>query len=84
MEQRRAPADLAPDASIDTFGLYCPVPIIRTSESLAALPAGSVLEVIADDRVILVDMPAWCVSHGHEYLGYRDDGPGWRLYVKRK
>ncbi len=84
LESRRAPGDLTTDATIDTLGLYCPVPIIRTTEAIERIASGQVLEILSDDRVILIDMPAWCVSHGHEYLGYREDGPGWRLYVRRK
>jgi TusA-related sulfurtransferase len=69
---------------LDTLGLYCPVPIIRTAERVRRLPAGSVLEVISDDRVILVDMPAWCRSTGHEYLGSRQEGDRYHLFLRTR
>ena len=72
-----------PDDVLDTQGLYCPVPIIRTAERVRRLHAGAVLEVLSDDRVILVDMPAWCRSMGHEYLGARQDGVCIHLYVRK-
>jgi TusA-related sulfurtransferase len=72
----------AADARLDVLGLFCPVPIVRTAETLRRLLPGQVLEVLSDDRVILIDMPAWCVSHGHQYLGAREDGSGWRLLVR--
>jgi tRNA 2-thiouridine synthesizing protein A len=70
------------DANLDVLGLFCPVPIVRTAETMRRLRPGQVLEVVSDDRVILIDMPAWCASHGHEYLGARPDGSGWRLLVR--
>jgi len=73
-----------PDAVLDTLGLYCPVPIIRTAERVRRLPGGSVLEVISDDRVILVDMPAWCRSTGHEFLGSRQEGERYHLYLRTR
>ncbi|PYS96243.1 MAG: sulfurtransferase TusA family protein [Acidobacteria bacterium] len=73
-----------PDAVLDTVGLYCPVPIIKTAEAIRKLGVGEVLEVLSDDRVILVDMPAWCRSTGHEYLGSRRDGNEYRLRVRKR
>ncbi len=57
---------------IDTRGLYCPVPILRTRDRLKQVASGVVLEVVSDDAVILRDMPAFCRSHGHEYLGHTE------------
>ena len=72
------------DVVLDTIGLYCPIPIIRTAERIRSLTTGQVLEVLSDDRVILIDMPAWCRSTGHTWLGYASDETGWRLYVRVK
>ncbi len=69
---------------IDTRGLYCPVPILRTRDRLKRLDAGDVLEVLADDPAILEDMPAYCRSHGHEYLGHADEGDGAWCVALRK
>ena len=71
------------DAVLDTVGLYCPVPIIKTAERMKRLAPGAVLEVLSDDRVILVDMPAWCRSTGHEYLGAHQEGTEYRLLVRK-
>jgi tRNA 2-thiouridine synthesizing protein A len=78
-----APEGLCPETTIDTLGLYCPVPIIRTAEAMRRIAAGSVLEVISDDRVILIDMPAWCRSMGHGYLGARRDQGAFHLFVRK-
>ena len=79
----RAPEGLRGDEVLDAVGLYCPVPILRTAERLRSMPAGSILEVVADDRVILLDMPAWCRSNRQTYLGFREEDGEWRLFVKK-
>jgi TusA-related sulfurtransferase len=71
------------DDVLDTVGLYCPVPIIRTAERIKQMEAGRVLTVVSDDRVILIDMPAWCRSTGHEYLGHTQQGTEYRLFVRK-
>lgn len=83
-ESLEAPEGLRGDSILDTIGLYCPIPIIRTAERIRSLEPGQVLEVLSDDRVILIDMPAWCASTGHAYLGSAPQGAGWRLYVRKK
>jgi len=84
LESLRAPEDLRGDVTLDTVGLYCPVPIMKTAERIPDLTSGQVIEVVSDDRVILIDMPAWCLSTGHDYLGFRPEGGEWRLFVRRK
>lgn len=79
-EARSSPAD----EILDTVGLYCPIPIIRTAERMKRLAGGAVLEVISDDRVILIDMPAWCRSTGNAFLGSRQEGDEFRLLVRKK
>ncbi len=71
------------DEVLDTVGLYCPVPIIKTAERIKKMEAGKTLEILSDDRVILIDMPAWCRSTGHEYLGHRQEGAEYRLFVRK-
>jgi len=84
LDDLRAPDRLKGDLLLDTVGLYCPIPIIRTAEAAVKLDGGRIIEVLSDDRVILYDMPAWCRSAGHEYLGYREEEDHWRLFVRKK
>jgi tRNA 2-thiouridine synthesizing protein A len=84
LEELRAPDEMQGDVVLDTVGLYCPVPIIRTNERIGDLQSGQVIEVLSDDRVILIDMPAWCRSVGHDYLGFREGTGEWRLFVRRR
>jgi tRNA 2-thiouridine synthesizing protein A len=69
---------------LDTCGLYCPVPILRTRDRLKKMELGGVLAVIADDPVILHDLPAYCRSNGHAYLGHEEGPPGvFRLRLRK-
>jgi tRNA 2-thiouridine synthesizing protein A len=71
--------------TLDVRGLWCPVPIIRTRRRLDALENGSTLEVLSDDPVTLEDLPAFCRSHGHAYLGSREHPEGfWRLRIRKR
>lgn len=73
----------APTRTLDATGLYCPLPIIRTAETVRAMAVGDVLEVLATDFGILEDMPAWCTAMGQEYLGTVTEGAVYRSYVRR-
>ncbi len=71
------------DQSLDCMGLYCPMPIVKTAQKIKELKVGEVLEVIADDKGIKLDMPAWCKSTGHQYLGAEEKDGEIRVYVKK-
>jgi tRNA 2-thiouridine synthesizing protein A len=71
------------DASLDCVGLYCPMPIIKTKEKVQELEVGQVLEVIADDKGIKADMPAWCESTGNEFLGVEEEDGEYRVYIRK-
>ena len=71
------------DQSLDCMGLYCPMPIVKTSQKIKELKVGEVLEIAADDTGIKMDMPAWCQTTGHECIGIEEDGGEIKVYVKK-
>jgi len=71
------------DQSLDCVGLYCPMPIVKTAEKIKQLRQGEVLEVLADDKGIKLDMPAWCEATGHEFLGVEEEDNEIKVYVKK-
>jgi len=75
--------EMKADQTLDCMGLYCPMPIVRTAEKFKELKPGEILEVVADDKGIKLDMPAWCEATGHEYLGMEEKGEEIRVYVKK-
>ena len=71
------------DQNLDCVGLYCPMPIVKAAERIKQLKQGEILEVVADDKGIKQDMPAWCETTGHECLGVEEEGGEIRIYVKK-
>ena len=69
--------------TLDTYGLLCPVPIMKTASAIREIAVGEVLEVLADDPQILEDMPAWCASNGHALLDTIEEGEEFRLFVRK-
>lgn len=72
------------DRTLDCVGLYCPMPIVKTSQEIKELQEGEVLEVIADDRGIKSDMSAWCEKTGHEFLGIEEREGEYHVFVRKK
>ena len=71
-----------PDAVVDAVGLFCPVPIIRTTARVRRMLPGQILEVRADDPVTLVDLPNWCRGAGHGFLGWDRSEDNLRLFIE--
>ena len=78
------PAPPAPDVRVDAVGLLCPLPITRTARAMRECRPGGVLELLADDRVVLIDLPHWCRSWRHDYLGHVEAGSVLRLFVRKR
>jgi tRNA 2-thiouridine synthesizing protein A len=72
------------DFTLDTVGLYCPMPIIKTSKAIKKIQVGQVLEILADDDGIKTDMPSWCQATGNEFLGLKEEDGEYHVYIKRK
>lgn len=41
---------------LDTRGLNCPLPLLKTKQALKALPSGECLEIWLDDKSSIVDL----------------------------
>jgi TusA-related sulfurtransferase len=65
---------------VDALGTWCPVPIHLVERAARRAAPGDVIELLADDPLIEVDLPAWCHSSGNELLELRREG---RDYVGR-
>ncbi len=74
---------LEPAVTVDALGTFCPEPVIRTQDRIVEIDAGEVLLLLADDAGVEIDVPAWCMSTGHEYLGLVKGEEAYRVFVKR-
>jgi tRNA 2-thiouridine synthesizing protein A len=71
------------DETLDCVGLYCPMPIVKTAAKIKQMKTGEILEVVADDKGIKYDMPAWCQTTGHECLAVEENSGEYKVYVKK-
>ncbi len=72
------------DSTLDCVGLYCPMPIAKTATKMKQLKVGEVLEIVADDQGVKMDIPAWCKTTGHECLAVEEANGEIRAYVRKK
>jgi TusA-related sulfurtransferase len=60
------------------------MPIYKTAQKMKELTSGEVLEIVADDKGIKKDMPAWCNATGNECLGTEEKDGEFHIFVKKK
>ncbi len=68
---------------LDTFGLLCPMPIIKTAARVKAMKRGEVLKVLSDDPGIKEDLPAWCKTSGNEFIRVDEIGREFHAYIRK-
>jgi len=68
---------------LDLQGLLCPLPVVKVSQAIKQVEVGQVVEASATDPGVLIDIPAWAKSTGHEMLKTHKDGKVIRFWVKR-
>ena len=72
------------DQTLDTLGLFCPIPVILTSKKIKQMEIEQVLEILSDDEGIKKDLPAWCKSSGNEFLDLIQEGKVFKVYIRKK
>ncbi len=75
---------IAPDHTLNTLGLYCPIPVILTSKKMKKMQQDEILEVLSDDEGVKKDMEVWCKNSGNEWLAMTQDGETITLYVRKR
>ena len=69
---------------LDTCGLSCPMPLLKTKKTLKAMKAGEILEIRGNDPGSKYDLPDWGNKGGNEFLGMTDvDGGVTRYFIKK-
>ncbi len=72
------------DKELDTRGLNCPLPILRTKKALTDLTSGQVLKVLATDPGSVKDFQAFAKQTGHELLNSEHVGGEFIFLMKKK
>ena len=72
------------DKEIDTRGLNCPLPILRTKKALADVQSGQVLKVVATDPGSVKDFQTFSKQTGHTLLSHSEANGEFTFLMKKK
>ena len=68
---------------LDCIGLYCPMPILETRQTMDKLAIGEILEVLADDPAAEEDLKAWAKRTGQKMLKIEKSDEGLRFLMQK-
>ena len=70
--------------TLDVKGASCPMPVVKTKQSIDGLAAGQVLEVLATDPGSMSDIDGWANgTTGVELLDQEEGDDVYRHYVRK-
>ena len=72
------------DKEIDTCGLNCPLPILRTKKALSDVQSGQVLKIVATDPGAVKDFETFAKQTGHALLSHAEAGGEFTFFMKKK
>ena len=76
-------SDLEPDATLDTIGLKCPLPVLKAKKALRSVAPGDILMVLATDPDSPKDFQHFCATTGDQLLA-KSEQDGIFTYFIRK
>ncbi|HRQ15321.1 MAG TPA: sulfurtransferase TusA family protein [Promineifilum sp.] len=71
------------DKELDTRGLSCPLPIVKTKKALNGMNAGEVLKVVSTDSGSVKDMQAFATQTGNPLLSSETEGKEFVFYLRK-
>ena len=72
------------DKELDARGLVCPLPILRTKQSLAEMTSGQVLKIVATDPGASIDFQVFAEQTGNDLLSMSETGEEFTFILKKK
>lgn len=72
------------DKELDARGLNCPLPILRTKKSLAEMPSGQILKILATDPGAVKDFQAFSKQTGNELLEHSAGNGEFVFFMRKK
>ena len=71
-----------PTQILDTSGLNCPLPILKTKKALKGMAAGETLQLLATDPGSVADIAAFCKQTGNDLIESAEEGGTYRFLIK--
>lgn len=72
------------DRELDVSGMGCPIPIMRTMETLNEMEVGEVLHVVTTDKGSMSNFPSLAQTTGNELLEKRIVGDKFHFLLRKK
>ena len=69
--------------TLDTSGLSCPMPVVKTKKAMKDLEIGEILEMISTDPGSIPDMEAWARQTKHDLVESYDEGDSYRFMIRK-
>lgn len=77
-------AEIAYYLSIDVKGLQCPLPLLKTKQTLGGMSSGQVLKVVATDKTTRMTFTSFLKNSGDELLKMEEFGEEIHHYIRKK
>ena len=71
------------DVELDLSGLTCPMPLLKTKQSLNKMAAGQVVKVIATDPGSERDFQVFAQQSGNRLLEFEKDDDQFRYWIQK-
>lgn len=72
------------DKELDARGLVCPLPILRTKQSLAEMTSGQILKIVATDPGATIDFQVFAEQTGNDLLSMSETDGEFIFILKKK
>ena len=69
--------------TLDTSGMNCPLPILKTKKAIKDLASGETLKVLSTDPGSVKDFEAFCRSTGNELVESGEDDGTFNFLIKK-
>jgi len=68
---------------LDTRGMNCPLPILKTRKAINQISAGELLEVTTTDPGSIKDMTTFCEQTGNRLLASNESDNGFIFLIEK-
>lgn len=69
--------------TLDTKGMNCPLPILKTKKAIALIEVGEEMEILATDPAAVQDFEAFSRSTGHELIEWNETDGVYRFLLRK-
>lgn len=69
--------------TVDTRGLFCPLPLTIVSRKLKDVPVGERIKVLADDKAFKKDIEIWSYETGNKLVEFKEENGYYVAIVER-